>query len=128
MTEMIFELLQKPFIQVLAFLLLTIISIVVIGPKNADSTWNIAGIIFIVFMIVNAIVICVVPQHWTYFFYSLGCSILYLISIAVIIPIMTKLFKIEGAGESAMIFIYIIYHPVFLLFMLFLKWVYFKVF
>ena len=125
---MILELLQKPFIQVLVFLLLTIISISIIGPKNTENTWNVAGIIFIVFMIVNAIVICFAAHHWTYFFYSLGCSVLYLISIAVIIPIMTKLLKIEGAGESAMIFIYIIYHPVFLLFMLFLKWVYVKVF
>jgi hypothetical protein len=128
MTEMIVELLQKPFIQALFFILITILSVFIIGPKDADSTWVIAGYIFIGFMLVNSILICTVSNSWSYFFYSLGFSALYLVSIGIIISTSIKLLKIEGSAESAMIFIFIIYHPVLLLFMLFLKWVYFKIF
>lgn len=128
MTEMIFELLQRPFVQVLLFILLTILSVFISGPKNADNTWVIAGYVFIGFMLVNSILICFASNSWSYFFISLGFSVLYLVSISIIIPAIIKVLKIEGSAESAMIFIFIIYHPVFLLFMLFLKWAYFKLF
>jgi hypothetical protein len=126
MTEMTIELLQKPFIQALFFILITIISVFIIGPKDADNTWIIAGYIFIGFMLINSILICTVSNSWNYFFHSLGFSALYLMSVGIIIPASIKLLKIEGSAESAMIFIFIIYHPVLLLFMLFLKWAYFK--
>ena len=124
----LFELLQKPFIQVLLFLLLTILAVFIAGPKNADNTWNIAGIVFICFMLVNALLICTVSNSWSYFFYSLLFSVLYLASIAILMPVLIKILKIDGSAESAMIFIFIIYHPVFLLLMLFLKWTYGKFF
>lgn len=128
MIQTLFEILQKPFAQVVLFILLTILFVFIIGPKNADSTWNIAGIVFIGFMLVNAMFICVVPNSWSYFLYSLGFSVLYLLSIAILIPALIKVLKMNGSEESAMIFIFIIYHPAFLLFMLFLKWAYFKIF
>jgi len=128
MTETIIELLQKPYIQALLFILLTILSIVIIAPKNADKTWSIAGFVFIGFMLLNSVLICTVSNSWTYFFYSLGFSVLYLLSIAIIIPSLIKLLKIEGSGESAMIFIWIIYHPILLLVVLSLKWTYGKFF
>jgi hypothetical protein len=99
-----------------------------IGPKNAENTWNIAGFVFIGFMLINSIFISFTPNSWKYFFYSLGFSVLYLVSISVMIPAFIKILKIEGSAEGAMIFIFIIYHPVLLLFMLFLKWAYFKFF
>jgi len=128
MTEMTSELIQRPIFQVLLFLLLTIASIFIIGPKSADKTWIIAGLFFIAFILLNSVMIFIVPNNWSYFFYSIGLSILYLICISFIIPATIKLLKIEGSGESAMVFLFIIYHPVFLLCMLFLKWVYFKLF
>jgi len=128
MIKNIFELLQRPFVQVLFFILLTIISVFIIRPKNTDTAWSLAGYVFIGFILLNSVLICTVSNSWSYFFYSLGFSILYLGIIAILIPATIKLLKIEGSGESAMIFIYIIYHPVLLLFMLFLKWGYFKLF
>lgn len=128
MTEMIFEILQKPFVQMLFFLCLTILSVLIIKPKNCDKTWNIAGIVFIGFILANSLLICTVSNNWTYYFSSILFSLLYLIIISIIIPALIKLLKIEGSGESAMIFITIIYHPVCLLMMLFLKWTYFKLF
>lgn len=128
MTEIIFELLQRPFVQVLFFILITILSVFIIEPKNADSIWVIAGYVFIGFMLVNSILICTVSNGWSYFFYSLGFSALYLVIIGIIITTSIKLLKMEGSAESAMIFIFMIYHPVLLLFILFLKWTYFKLF
>ncbi len=128
MTEIIFELLQKPFAQMLIFLCLTILSVLIINPQNIDKTWNIAGIVFIGFILVNSILICIATNSWSYFFYSILFSLLYLIIISILIPALIKLLKVEGSGESAMIFLFIIYHPVCLLIMLFLKWTYLKLF
>lgn len=128
MIEMIVELIQKPFVQVLLFILLTILSVFIIGPKTADKTWTVAGLVFIGFMIVNSVLICTSSHSWSYFFYSLGFSVLYLMSVAIIIPALIKLLKIEGSAESSMIFIFIIYHPLLLLLVIFLKWTYFKFF
>ncbi len=128
MTEIIFELLQKPFVQMLLFLCLTILSVLIIKPKDCDKTWNIAGIVFIGFILVNSILICIATNSWSYFFYSILFSLLYLIIISILIPALINLLEVEGSGESAMIFLFIIYHPVCLLLMLFLKWAYFKLF
>jgi len=128
MAEMILELLQRPFVQMLGFVLLTIPTIFIIGPKNADHVWTIAGFIYIGFILVNSILIFFASPGWSYFFYSLGFSVLYLVSIFIVITALIKLLKIEGSGESAMTFLFIIYHPVFLLFVLFLKWAYYKLF
>mgnify|MGYP001250918149 CR=1 FL=1 len=128
MAEITLELLQRPFVQMLAFVLLTIPAISIIGPKSADHAWTIAGFIYIGFILVNSILICFASHSWSYFFYSLGFSVLYLVSIFIVITILIRLFKIEGSGESAMTFLFIIYHPVLLLFILFLKWAYLKIF
>lgn len=124
----IFELLQKPFVQLLLAMLLTILFISILGPKNTDHTWNIAGLVYIGFMIINSILICTVSNSWRYLIYSLGFSIVYLVCISMIVPAITKFLKIEGSAESAMIFISFIYHPVLLLAMIFLKWAYLKIF
>ncbi len=128
MTEITVEWLQRPYIQALLFILLTLLFVFIVRPKNADKTWSTAGLLFIVFMLVNSVLICTVSNSWSYFFYSLGCSVLYLGTIAIIIPFLTKILKIEGSGESAMVFIWIIYHPIVLLIVLSLKWTYFKFF
>ncbi len=126
MAETLYELIQKPFVQVLFFLLLTILSFFTFSPKNADQAWTMAGFIFIGFMLVNSLLICFASNGWIYFFLSLGYSVLYLLGVAMLMPTMIRLLKIEGTAESGMIFIFIIYHPAFLLVMMFLKWAYLK--
>ena len=128
MAETFAALLQKPFIQAAFFLLLTIPSILIIGPKTADKAWLIAGLVFIGFMLTNALYIAFISDTWRYFFYSLGGSVVYLCVIAVLMPALLKALSIEGSAESAMVFISIIYHPVFLLLVVFLKWAYVKAF
>ena len=128
MTELIFEILQKPYAQALLFLLLTVLFVFIIGPKSTEHVWSIAGIIFIGFMLVNSMYICFASNSLSYFFYSLLFSILYIGCVAVLLTVLIKLLKTDGSDEGAMIFIFIIYHPAFLLFVLFLKWAYLKMF
>jgi hypothetical protein len=125
---MIFELLQKPFVQVLSFITLTILSIAIVGPKNTENTWLMAGYFFIGFMLVNSVLILFATNSWSYLFYSLLFSVLYLVGVSIVISTIGKILKIEGSGESAMIFLVAIYHPVLLLAMMFLKWSYLKLF
>lgn len=124
MMAFIYELFQKPGIQLLFFILLTIVVVLVIKPENSDKAWSIAGYIYLSYMLINTILICTVPDHWNYFFYSLGFSVLYLLCISPLVPALIKILKIEGPEDNAMMFIYILYHPVLLLFALLLKWAY----
>src|SRR6478735_949525 len=102
MVTTIFELLQRPLVQALLFLLLTILSVFIFRPKDSDNTWVRAGYGFIGFMLVNSILICTVPESWSYFFYSLGFSIAYLLCIGILVSAIIKILKLEGTEESSM--------------------------
>lgn len=124
MIEKIVEPIQGLFIQVLVFTVLTVLLIVMLRPKNADKAWSLAGIVFAGFMLVNAVLLWFASEPWSYFFYSLGFSMLYLGCMAMLLPALIKGLKIQGSSESAMVFIFIIYHPILLLAVLFSKWLY----
>lgn len=128
MVEMMFNLLQRPFVQASAGVVLSLLAVFIIRPKTADKTWLIAGLLFIGFMLVNSAFMIMAPHPWIYFFSSLGCSALYLLAIGIVLPALVKILNIEGSGESAMVFIFILYHPVGLLLVLFLKWLYLTLF
>jgi hypothetical protein len=124
----LFDWLQKPFYQLLFFIPLTFVVLVIVRPVKTDNAWVIAGIVYGCFIVVNTVLVGFSDKPWYYFLISLGFSILYLLAIGVLIPGLIKVMKIEGSGESAMIFLIIIYHPLALMLMMFLKWAYFKVF
>ncbi len=124
MTPTLYELIQKPYAQVLFGLILTTLSIFVIRPKNPDRTWARAGIVYIGFILTNSLLLFIIEDSWTYILCSLGFSVLYLFLIAMLIPATLKILKLEGSAESAMVFIFIIYHPVLMVMVLFLKWIY----
>jgi len=128
MIEAIFEILQRPYAQAFVFLLLTVLFVFIVGPKRTEHIWSMTGLVFIGFILVNSMYICFASNPLSYFFYSLLFSVLYLACIAILLPALIKLLKTEGSAEGAMIFIFIIYHPAFLLFVLFLKWIYLKIF
>ncbi|MEZ4945427.1 MAG: hypothetical protein R2804_07875 [Cyclobacteriaceae bacterium] len=126
MKEILFDTLHKPLYQALLLLLVTIPILLLSSPKNADSAWLIAGFCYLAFIVLNIVAQWFSVNQWQYFFYSISFSIAYILVIAVIMPILIKLLKLEGAGESAMAFLFIIYHPVGLLIVMFAKWIYFK--
>jgi hypothetical protein len=119
---------QKPIYQGTAFILLTIVIALIIRPKSVDSFWVIAGLVFAAFLIFNSVFIAFADAIWIYFFYSIGISILYLLTISVIAPLLIRMLNAGGSGESSMIFLMIIYHPVLLLLGIFIKWMVGKLF
>ena len=118
----LFQLIHKPFYQSLIFILFTILVTIIIKPKTADHLWVICGCIYGLFMLTNAVLAFSAVDIWSYFFISLGISILYLCMTAVTVNMLMHILKLTGSQESAMIFMVVIFHPIVLLMAVFLKW------
>lgn len=114
---------QKPAYQALLFLLLTPILIFVIQPKSADMAWTIAAYTFGLFLMVNAGLLWFDDSPWRYFFYSIGFAVAYLLLIAIIMPGLLRILRLESSGESAMAFLILIYQPFALLLVMLAKWI-----
>lgn len=120
--------LQKPAYQVLLFCLLTPILIFLIQPKSTDNAWLIAVCTYALFLIVNAGLLWFDDSPWRYFFYSIGLSVGYLLLIAIIMPGLLKMMKLEGSEENTMAFLILIYQPFALLLVMLAKWIVNKLF
>jgi hypothetical protein len=123
-----FQLAQRPLYQAIFFLILTIVLYAIVRPGEAEKVWVIAGILYITFILTNSILFWPAGTAWSYFFYSLLFSIIYLVVIGGVVKVYSDLFKVEGSGESGMIFLVIIYHPFALLLVMLLKWLFAKFF
>jgi hypothetical protein len=119
----VYLLIQKPAYQALLFLILTPILILIIQPKSTDKAWDNAAYIFGLFLIVNAGLLWFDDSPWRYFFYSIGVTVCYLLIIAIIMPGLLKVLKLQGSGESAMAFLILIYQPFVLLLVMLAKWI-----
>jgi bacteriorhodopsin len=115
--------LLHPAYQALVFLLLTPILIFVIRPKSTDTAWTIAFYTFVMFLIVNAVLLWFAESPWRYFFYAIGVAVGYILCIAIIMSGMRKVMRLEGAGESAMAFLILLYQPFLLLLVMCVKWI-----
>lgn len=120
----VYSLIQQPAYQALLFLLLTPIVILIIRPKSADTAWLIAACTFVLFLIVNAGLLWFDDSPWRYFFYSIGFTVGYLLIIAIIIPVLLRVLRLESSGESAMAFLILIYQPIALLLVMLAKWIF----
>lgn len=119
----ILHLLRQPLYQAILFLLITLISIPFLTSKNANAVWNVAGVLYVGFILTNAVFFWFADGTWTYFFISLGYSLLYILAAGIMVPSLIGALKISGSGESAGIFLFIIYHPLILLFIVLVKWI-----
>ncbi|MFZ6009090.1 MAG: hypothetical protein ACOYXT_01985 [Bacteroidota bacterium] len=118
----VFDFIQKPFGQLVSFLSLTLAILIIFRPKNADTVWTMAGLLYVGFIIANTIFMWKAENTWTYFFISVGFSILYILVVAGTTSIYEKLVDMEGSGESGMIFLVVIYHPFTLLITILARW------
>ncbi len=119
----------KPLNQWLIFLGLAIILIfIILRPKQEDSVWVIAAVTYLAFIFINSVLIWTAESTWSYFFYSLLFSVLYLVVVNFLVQLYSQQANTEGSGESSMIFLVIIYHPFLLLLMIFIKWIYLRFF
>jgi hypothetical protein len=116
----------RPWYQALFCIVLMLVLVAIIRPDKEDSLWVIAGLSFVLFMLLNSAMIWASPTQWTYFFLSLLISVAYLFAANVIVTGYVSSFNVKGSGESSMIFLVIIYHPFALLLVMFVKWLYFK--
>jgi hypothetical protein len=123
-----FQLAQRPLYQAMFFLVLTIVLYALIRPGDAEKMWVIAGILYITFILTNSILFWPAGTAWSYFFNSLLFSVVYLVVIGGVVKVYSNLFKVEGSGESGMIFLVIMYHPFALLLVMLLKWLFAKFF
>lgn len=114
---------QKPVYQAILFLLLTPLLILIIKPRSEDKAWVIATILFVLFLIVNAALLWFDDKPWRYFFYSIGCSVAYLILISPLMEGFLKFMRLDDSGESAMAFLVIMYQPFALLLVILAKWI-----
>ncbi|MDB5255890.1 MAG: hypothetical protein JWM14_585 [Chitinophagaceae bacterium] len=124
----LFQLIQKPVYQALLFVLLTLVLAWIVKPKTADKIWVIGGLMYCFFILTNFVLSFWAIDTWSYFFISLGFSLLYLAVIVLVVKVLMKMLKLEGSEESAMIFLVIIFHPFFLLLAIFFKWGFLKMF
>ena len=115
--------LHRPLYQLFFFLLMTVLLVPFVGSKNANATWNVAGLLYVGFIFTNAVFILFDDRIWTYFFVSLAYSLVYIVVAGIIVSLLIRALKVKGPGESAMIFVSILYHPVVLLLMILLKWI-----
>jgi cation transporter-like permease len=94
-----------------------------VSSKSANAVWNVAGLLYVGFIFANAVFILFDDHIWTYFFVSLAYSLVYIVVAGIIVSLLIHALKVKGSGESAMIFVSILYHPVVLLLMILLKWI-----
>jgi len=119
----VYLLIQKPLYQAFIFLLLTPILVLVLHPKSADTAWLIAVYAFVAFLIVNAGMLWFDPSPWRYFFISLASAVGYILLIAIIMPGVLKILRLQSPQESAMAFLIVIYQPIALLLVMLVRWI-----
>jgi hypothetical protein len=117
--------LRHPLYQFGFFYLATVLSVPFLRRRKADTIWNLAGLFYVLFIAVNSIFQLFADSTWTYFFISVLVSAAYAFLGGSMLEYLIKALKIEGSGESAMIFLIVLYHPVVLLLMVLLRWILF---
>ncbi len=122
----LFQLIRKPAYQALLFVIFSIAVTFIIRPRIADNVWVICGLTYCFFILANSVLSFFAVNVWQYFFISLGVSFLYLLVAGFIANMLINALKLEGSGESGMIFLVIIFHPVSLLVSIALKWAFLK--
>ena len=114
--------LTKPYAHVVVFIVLTFAILVLVRPRDANALYTIAGVVYVLFVLTNSVLIYFVPNTWTYFFMSLLFSVIYIVVFSFLSSLYIRMADVDGSGESGMIFLVIIYHPIALLLVVFVKW------
>jgi len=127
MNPVVNEYLSKPYVHVVVFLAITLAVFVLLRPKDANVLYTMAGIVYAVFILTNSILIFFTQHTWSYFFISLLFSIIYIVAVVLLASMYIRLAKVEGSGETAMMFLIIIYHPLAMLLVVFVKWIISKI-
>ena len=112
----------KPPYQAILFVLLTPVVIFFSRPGSADRAWVIAGLLFIMYLLINSVALWFDNSPWWYFLYSIASTLGYIIIVSAIMPVLLNVMRLDGSGESGMIFLVLIYQPFALLLIMLAKW------
>lgn len=115
--------LLKPYVHVIVFLVVTFAAFLLLRPKDANALYTMAGVVYVAFILANSVLVFFAQNTWSYFFISLLFSLVYLMAVALLSSLYIRLAKVEGSGESATMFLVIIYHPAVLLLVILVKWI-----
>jgi hypothetical protein len=118
----------RPVGQAVIFLIISMVLVVAARVKNPETMWIIAGVCYGLFIVSNSVMVWKSATPWSYFLISLLLSVGYLFVAWGIMSIYASLLKISGSNESSMIFLIVMYHPFALLIVMFLKWLFLKLF
>jgi hypothetical protein len=114
--------LYKPLWQAVVVIFANLIVLVAARPSQSESMWIIAGACYSFFIIANSVLIWKSTKPWGYFFYSLVVSVAYVLTAWAITSAFGSIAHTKGSNESSMIFLIIMYHPLALLIVMFIKW------
>jgi hypothetical protein len=118
------DLIERPHLQSLAFLAFLIVVIIMIRPKTTDTLYSLAGVIYGLFIITNVVLYFFAETTWSYFFITVGASLLFLISGYYVATFLGKtIFRASGSGETSMVFLIVMYHPPLLLIAMLIRWI-----
>lgn len=121
-----FYLIQKPALHGVLFFILSFVLNFIIRPRTADNVWVVCGLAYCCFIVSNTILLFYDADVWQYFFTSIGVSVLYVLAISFTAGLYIDTLELDGSGESSMMFLVIIYHPIALLFAIFMKWIFLR--
>lgn len=119
----VLSLVHRPLYQAIALLVATLLALLIVRPKENDAAWTLAGVFYIIFILLNSIVLVWQDRPWPYFFYSLLFSVVYILAAGFLMSAYSNSGRGSGSGESSMIFLVIIYHPFTLLLGMLAKWI-----
>jgi hypothetical protein len=119
---------RKPAGQLTMFLAVTLIAELLAQTSDTSILWMIAGIIYAGFILTNSILISGADNVWGYFLYSLVISVVFVFISFGITAGYAAIIHAKGGNESSMVYLIIIYHPFAMLTVIFLRWLYAKLF
>jgi len=103
-----------------------LIALIVFDPETADRAYTIGGVSYAVLIATNCLIMMWAQNRWGYFGWSLLASLCFILISGLAIEFAVEVNNLTGSGESGMIFLIVIYHPLLLLTMIFGKWVILK--
>jgi 4-amino-4-deoxy-L-arabinose transferase-like glycosyltransferase len=85
--------------------------LVLVRPPSQDAAWIRSGVAYLAFMAANVLLALGRDPSWRYFLLSLAGSLLWLALAPLVVALGRLRWRYKGSGESAMVFLAVIYHP-----------------
>lgn len=102
---------QAPWWQVPLFLVASLLVLVAFRPSSPNGVWTVTGLGYLAFILANSLLVLGSDSPWKYLGVSLLLTLGYLLIAGTLTSAWITLLGMKGPGETAMVFLFIIYHP-----------------